>query len=514
VAWGVVALILAFSSSVVTAQDSDEEPTLEELREQREVAAQQLADAAASIDADTATVDELATALDEIAALASLQQLRLDEAVDRYDSALIQLSQAEETRAEVLAEIVVVRERVRDLALAQFTGESGKQPFEIALSTDPGESARLSHLLKLQTGSAEDAVDQLRALEFQAEQLISQRNEASSLAAENLAEIEHRSGELDAAISQQEALLESAEFRLAARETEAEVAAALVEETEATITETEERLADLIRSIGAPAQVDRADIVTISFHEGLETRPFFQIQVHKDIEEQTRSLYELAFSQDINLGGWGFRTTDRQIELREAHCGDSTYDIWLKPASECSPPTARPGFSKHEQGRAIDFQWNGGSIGPRSGTPFRWLAANAPQFGFVNLPSEPWHWSDGTANTFDPTIALPEFLEDPTPEAEPDSGTAELLNEALEEELDGDGAPVENVPESAESGAEPDGIAPGTPESEESLQSGILAFVDDEEGVAGEAIDEEGASADDVAEPTVVPDGSLDGEGE
>jgi len=132
----------------------------------------------------------------------------------------------------------------------------------------------------------------------------------------------------------------------------------------------------------------------------------------------------------------------------------------------------------------------------------------------VNLPSEPWHWSDGTANTFDPTIALPEFLEDPTPEAEPDSGTAELLNEALEEELDGDGAPVENVPESAESGAEPDGIAPGTPESEESLQSGILAFVDDEEGVAGEAIDDEGASADDVAEPTVVPDGSLDGEGE
>ena len=24
---------------------------------------------------------------------------------------------------------------------------------------------------------------------------------------------------------------------------------------------------------------------------------------------------------------------------------------------------------------------------------YRWLSANAPRFGFRNLPGEPWHWS-------------------------------------------------------------------------------------------------------------------------
>ena len=56
--------------------------------------------------------------------------------------------------------------------------------------------------------------------------------------------------------------------------------------------------------------------------------------------------------------------------------------------SACSPPTARPGQSMHEVGLAIDFS-NCGS----GSTCFRWLRANAGGYGFINLPSEPWHWS-------------------------------------------------------------------------------------------------------------------------
>jgi D-alanyl-D-alanine carboxypeptidase len=47
----------------------------------------------------------------------------------------------------------------------------------------------------------------------------------------------------------------------------------------------------------------------------------------------------------------------------------------------------------HERGLAIDFTYNGALIHSRSNAGFRWLAGNAPRFGFANLPSEPWHWS-------------------------------------------------------------------------------------------------------------------------
>ena len=166
--------------------------------------------------------------------------------------------------------------------------------------------------------------------------------------------------------------------------------------------------------VDLPPPVDLDDIVLLDFYEPgvlpepeidaetgeelpvvvpLDAQPIFQIEVHEDIAEQTRRLYQAAFDQGLDLAGWGYRPIQLQIELRAAHCGGSDYDIWHKPVSQCSPPTARPGFSRHEQGRAIDFTFNGASIKSRESTGFRWLAQNAPQYGFVNLASEPWHWS-------------------------------------------------------------------------------------------------------------------------
>ena len=63
------------------------------------------------------------------------------------------------------------------------------------------------------------------------------------------------------------------------------------------------------------------------------------------------------------------------------------------PPFLCTPPTAIPGSSLHEQGLAIDFTWGSRSIITRDNPAFQWLAANAARFGFYNLPSEPWHWS-------------------------------------------------------------------------------------------------------------------------
>ena len=91
---------------------------------------------------------------------------------------------------------------------------------------------------------------------------------------------------------------------------------------------------------------------------------------------------------DLRIGN-GYRSIDRQIQLRRQNCGTSQYAIYQKPSRQCSPPTARPGSSQHQLGLAIDFA----NCSNRSTACYHWLAANAARYGYYNLPSEPWHWS-------------------------------------------------------------------------------------------------------------------------
>ena len=117
------------------------------------------------------------------------------------------------------------------------------------------------------------------------------------------------------------------------------------------------------------------------------------ITVDRAIASNLERLLTDAFIDGIELAGWGWRSHDQQIELRRAHCGDSEYGIWHAPSHSCAPPTARPGLSRHEFGRAVDFTENG-SVLTRSSPGFAWLQEHAADYGFINLPSEPWHWSD------------------------------------------------------------------------------------------------------------------------
>jgi hypothetical protein len=117
------------------------------------------------------------------------------------------------------------------------------------------------------------------------------------------------------------------------------------------------------------------------------------IRVHKCIANNVDRLLNNARTAGVSLGGGGWRDPQSQVDLRRAHCGTSNYDIYDKPSSQCSPPTARPGTSMHERGLAIDFTYNGAIIGSHSNPGFVWLAANSNSYGFQNLPSEPWHWS-------------------------------------------------------------------------------------------------------------------------
>jgi len=122
-----------------------------------------------------------------------------------------------------------------------------------------------------------------------------------------------------------------------------------------------------------------------------------EITVDSSMAGNLRSMLAAAAADGDNMCGGGYRDPAAQIALRRANCGSSSYAIYEAPSSSCSPPTAPPGTSNHEQGLAVDFTCNGGGALSRSSSCFTWLKANAAGYGFYNLPSEPWHWSnDGT----------------------------------------------------------------------------------------------------------------------
>jgi LAS superfamily LD-carboxypeptidase LdcB len=116
------------------------------------------------------------------------------------------------------------------------------------------------------------------------------------------------------------------------------------------------------------------------------------IQVAGDIAGQIERLLTDAAEAGVVMCGNGYRDPADQIAVRQSNCGTSYYAIYQAPASACSPPTARPGASMHEQGLAIDFIADGGTISYGSAA-YNWLAAHAADYGLSNLPSEPWHWS-------------------------------------------------------------------------------------------------------------------------
>jgi hypothetical protein len=136
-------------------------------------------------------------------------------------------------------------------------------------------------------------------------------------------------------------------------------------------------------TLDAPS--DRPDDVSLTTVEG--------ITVNVEIASGVRQLVQAARRSGYELTGTGYRSTQRQIELRRQNCGTSNYAIYEMPSSQCSPPTARPGNSMHELGLAIDFTCDGALIRSPTSACYQWLADHAPTYGLHPLASEPWHWS-------------------------------------------------------------------------------------------------------------------------
>jgi len=113
------------------------------------------------------------------------------------------------------------------------------------------------------------------------------------------------------------------------------------------------------------------------------------ITVNTSIVTKVQALLDAAVVDSLSLCGGGYRSNAAQISLRIQNCGPTYYDIYVKPASQCTPPTAIPGYSLHEKGLAIDFY----NCSTHTTACWIWLNTNAATYGLKNLASEPWHWS-------------------------------------------------------------------------------------------------------------------------
>lgn len=95
-----------------------------------------------------------------------------------------------------------------------------------------------------------------------------------------------------------------------------------------------------------------------------------------DAAKELKKMYAAAARAGITLGSTsGFRTMAEQQVLWDRFGRDPVR-------------VARPGFSNHQNGIAMDIS----GVGGRGTAADRWLLANSGRFGFKNYPAEFWHY--------------------------------------------------------------------------------------------------------------------------
>jgi LAS superfamily LD-carboxypeptidase LdcB len=382
---------------------SDDPPTAEEERAQ--VRAKQ-GEVTLEVDALEARTAELNAALEELAANVAAQQTKLADAqtrVARADADLVAVS-AELDEAET--RVAALEASRRQLMVDSFTNPPSETAADVFHAENINDATIKQALLEMQTERQAEVLDQLSAASEDLE--VSQENkaDAAEVAESERADASAALDRVQAAQAQQQRFADEAEAALESKLAESAQLAAVdrqlsdriaAEQAELARRLAEAKAAQDAKDAAAREAANNASLVkpapgglaTVTCPNGAGS-----ITVAGSIGTQVRNLLNAAWASGVGLCGWGYRSSDQQIALRKSHCGTSYYAIYQMPASQCSPPTARPGYSMHEQGLAIDFTCGGsGSISSRSSPCFVWLDNNASSHGLSNLPSEPWHWS-------------------------------------------------------------------------------------------------------------------------
>ena len=424
-----LALLLSLSlvSGGQSALAAEEDPATARREVQRRRAA-----AAADVDVLRASDAEIERALADLRQNIRGQESRAAAARQEAASAATALQRAEDAQARTVQRLSDLREEMRAVAVEAYVA-GPVQGLAIAVEARSfNDLANRRYLLEVTAAKAAETTDQLRAAR---EDLRVQRRQAAAAADRAEAQQEQAEAELrelraaevtqarvaqsvEARLEQtlaEAAALAAVDERLAAKiaARQARIAAQLVAQrppavvvppagTPSTVTTLPPRSSTTVATTTIPTGAGRATTTTTTV-AGSPTRsrpssaPALTtvrgITVATSLADDLRALLEAADGDGFNLSGGGYRSSDAQVEARRANCGPTDYDIYEKPASECDPPTARPGQSMHEQGLAVDFTSDGRLIESRSDRAFLWLSRNAARFGLYNLPREPWHWS-------------------------------------------------------------------------------------------------------------------------
>ena len=425
----VVVLLCAVAAAAPAAAQSDDKEIIEQGRQvvrdreaQREALDEAAAAATESLDAATAEAEDLIDALNKAQAAVDAQQSALDEAERAVADAEAVVQEAEIRIAELEAELVATQEGLREAVIESYVSFQAPTGTFSVLGSDPWQNAREEALTGFATGNRIDDIDELRRLgeELERWRLHAEKaadeaeahRQAAELILDDLQRAEDREAELSVAaeerverrlyevqtIRQLDATL-AAEIEAAERE----IAAALerqraAEEARRRAEEEARRRAE--EEARRQAEADAAEAAGRQLAESVDPSdtdlPLVWVrgfEVHTQIADAVEGLVAAMEAEGFDLGGWGYRTAQEQINLRRSNCGGSEWEIWSKPSSTCRPPTARPGRSNHERGLAIDLTNNGRLITSRNSAVFQALQRLAPSFGLQNLPSEPWHWS-------------------------------------------------------------------------------------------------------------------------
>jgi peptidoglycan hydrolase CwlO-like protein len=384
-------LVAALVASVVTmAQPAGATSSVEKLRQQRRAIQQKRAAQASQLNVLNASNKQLVQGLDSLDQNRKAQAATVEAARQKSAAETARAAEAKAAQARTQARLDGLKTAVRDLAINEYMRGHRVELDVNADTSSPMETARKRELLSSAVGQSSDVADQLRSTQAD---LDLERQDAEAAAASAAAEqkrVEQRLAELNAAAEKQQALADQVEARLEQALAEADGLAALDGNLAAQINRENAALAQRLRSTPrrggstVPGPTRRSGNVSLTTVRG--------ITVASSIGSKLAALLNAADGAGLSFSGGGYRDSSQQVATRRNNCGSSDYDIYNKPASQCSPPTARPGSSMHEQGLAVDFT-NGGSILTRGSAGYRWLKSNASRFGFYNLPSEPWHWS-------------------------------------------------------------------------------------------------------------------------
>lgn len=402
-----VAAVLAAVTTVLNpiAGGAQEDPARE-----RDQAAERHALVSVDVDVLKAEDVQVTQALSEIKANVDAQTAALAAAEQAFATANDAVAKADAAVAEAQARIDQLLAKTDDLVVRAFVSPPTESALDI-LGEESSSTANVKWaILDMQATSDAELLEQFHAAQADLEAEKSKKDTAVADAEARRSEAESALADQRAALSQQALFAAEVQDRLDRKLTEAEmlegVDPALAEQLRAQQAQLaaalnsldEEVQAELARQqaaeLSAEAEANKAagiqappgGVVTVPCPGG------DGIEVAGDIQQQVARLLAAAAEDGITMCGNGYRDPAAQIAVRVSNCGSSTYAIYTMPASSCSPPTARPGTSMHEQGLAIDFTVGGGTIGYGS-TAYNWMTAHAADYGLSNLPGEPWHWS-------------------------------------------------------------------------------------------------------------------------